>query len=39
VPVFVEAIKELQKENKDLKQKYEYILEEIALIKKINYYI
>ena len=35
VPVFVEAIKELQKENKDLKQKYEYILEEIALIKKI----
>ena len=39
VPVFVEAIKELQKENKDLKQKYEYILEEIALIKKNNYYI
>ena len=36
VPVFVEAIKELQKENKDLKQKYEYILEEIALIKKNN---
>ena len=36
VPVFIEAIKELQKENKDLKQKYEYILEEIALIKKNN---
>ena len=33
-PVFVEAIKELQKENNDLKQKYDALLQDMTLIKK-----